>query len=541
MKRINLQNLFILILLIINISFIVLFYNQKTSFHVDELFSFGHANSSQGAFLVDKVDCNFNSKDISDFLLNRWIDSSKIHEYITVQHDEKFKYSHIYENLSADVHPPLFYLLLHTICSFFPDTFSKWYGAMLNIPIWIALLIMMYKLSSLFFKDKYLSLLPVVFYAYSQIGINTVIFIRMYLLQTLWSVCLLYEAVLMIKDKKVNKSCWFLIFLYSYLGMITQYNSIIFSAVIGIILGINLILQKRYKDLIIFALVLLLSLAFFLISFPQFFHVIQYSSRSNQLISAGQDFFNTFLYRVLFDNKKFIDIYMNNLWSFNKPYSQCLALIMILTLFYKYYYTKESKDIDYLLIIYVIMCLYIAAFMPNMYIYNMRYIMPIIPIISIVTIYYLVFILSFMPLKVVKIICSVIILFNSVFVDFNNRSPFVFQLNDTIATELKNKKVIIRNDLIWKLFTNLHILENADSVYFIQIDEGKDLDDKDVFKQLENSDYFINNDREFIITYNKEYLPTKRQPLEEKVEQKIVFLKTIKIGEFFYDIYKIKK
>lgn len=536
MKWICLKKWFALILLTINISFVIFFYYQKNSLHVDELFSFGHANSSQGAFLTKGIDSNFNTQDLDKLLFNKWIDGYFFNNYITVQQEEKFKYKHIYENLKQGVHPPLFYILLHTICSFFPDTMSKWYGAMLNIPIYIVLLIMMYKLSLLFFNDKYLALLPVVFYAYSQIGFNTVIFIRMYTLQTLWAVSLLYEAMLMIKEKEVNKKRWFLIFLYSFLGMLTQYNSIIFSAILGCVLGVNLILQKRYKHLCIFAFVLLLSASFFIFSFPQVIYVMSHSSRSKELLKVFDAF-----YVYFFDDKKTIDIYMNSLWNFNKSYGNYLMLSIILTLFYKYKYTKESKDIDYMFIVVVLMMFYISVFMPQMWMYNMRYIMLIAPLISVVTIWYLAFILKFLPTEYIKIILSIIVFVNACFVDFSIRSPFAFQQDASIVSQLKNKNIVLSVDnsmKVFKLYTMIDVLKNAKKAYILQFESLAN--DKSLLKQLENSDYFIQTRGDYMTIYDVNYKLHKKIALTKELKNKVDFLNTVKIGEFFYDIYKVK-
>lgn len=194
-----------ILLLIINLIFIVCFYRQKTSYHMDEIFSYGHANSTNGAFLVRGIDSYLSADDMDAYLYNRWLDVSAIHDYITVQPEERFKYKHIFENLAVGTHPPLFYILLHTVCSFTPNLFSKWQGATLNILLWIMLLIAIYRLSARFFKDKYSALLPVVFYAFSQIGFDTVLFIRGYLMQTLWAVCLMYNTVCLLQEKEVTK------------------------------------------------------------------------------------------------------------------------------------------------------------------------------------------------------------------------------------------------------------------------------------------------------------------------------------------------
>ena len=116
------------LLILLNLGMIIHFFTLKTSYHVDEMFSYGHANSSTGAYLVKGIDANFNIEDIEKYLLNRWFDGSVFHNYLTVQPEERFKYSYIFENLAVGVHPPLFYILLHTLCSFTPDILANGKG-----------------------------------------------------------------------------------------------------------------------------------------------------------------------------------------------------------------------------------------------------------------------------------------------------------------------------------------------------------------------------------------------------------------------------
>ena len=355
---------------------------------------------------------NFDLDSLNNLLFNRWIDVSVIHNYLTVQPEERFRYKHIFENMAVGVHPPLFYIMLHTVCSFTPPhTFSKWQGAALNIPLWILLLFMMYKLSRRFFDDKYLALLPVVFYAYSQVGFNTVLYIRGYLMQTLWAVCLMYETVCLLQEKDVTKKRWFLIYLFSLLGMLTQYNSIIYSAIIGIVIGFGLLWQKRYNHLIILAMVMVLSLCSLFVIFPDAINVLLHSPRAIEIsnISLSDKLMN-FL-DPWGKTKNLSSIYTTYLWSFREFNNYLLWVCIILPLSYKYLYTNADKSIDLLIIIYLLMCLYSEFFMPEMYIYNMRYVMLVVPLIAIATIWYLSFILQNLKIKNLYLklfLCSVV-------------------------------------------------------------------------------------------------------------------------------------
>ena len=541
-------NILVLTLLLFNLSLIIHYYNLKTIYHVDEMFSYGHANSSTGAYLVKGIDANFNVEDIEKHLLNRWFDGSVFHNYLTVQPEERFKYSYIFENLAVGVHPPLFYILLHTICSFTPDIFSKWQGAVLNIPIWIALLIMLYKLSSRFFKDKYLALLPVVFYAYSQIGFNTVLYIRGYLLQTLWAVCLLYEAVILLQEKQVSPKHWFLIFLYSLLGMLTQYNSIVYSAIIGVVIGFGLLFQKRYKDIMLLALILIWSLGTFLAIFPEAIGTFMHAERAQTFAEHGRNIIAS-IKNILYLNstKHLSDIYMTALWSFHKTYGFVLLEIIILVLFYKYIYTKSRKDVDLLALIYISMCIYVEIFMPQMHLYNMRYIMLVMPIIAIATIWYLVFILNNLMIKdiYIKLILCFILFLNAILVDFSQQSSFAFQEDASLHNIAKNKRVIwVGSQYKSTIYEGAYILQETSKIlltYAISNTDNCANTENIVVQELDNSDYLFNHNSFELYKGGNSSRPQHIEQINEKVKEQIDYIKNIKVSERFYDIYKVKK
>ena len=99
--------------LCLNILFIVFLYHSRNIFHVDDLYSFGHANSTQGAFLTKGIDAAQSYQQLELFIRNKWLPGNFFHTWLTVQPGETFRYGHIFDNLKDGVHPPLFYILLH--------------------------------------------------------------------------------------------------------------------------------------------------------------------------------------------------------------------------------------------------------------------------------------------------------------------------------------------------------------------------------------------------------------------------------------------
>ena len=157
--------------------------------------------SSMSTYLDKEIDSFYKVTDgIQQRLFNIFLDTDILNNYLTVQKDNDFSYYNIYKNLEVVEHPPLYFILLHTISSFDAGNFSKWHAGILNFILFILIYIMLFKLAKQLLKDEKMALCAVALWGFSEIGIDTAIFLRMYILQTLLSICLVYET-LKILDK----------------------------------------------------------------------------------------------------------------------------------------------------------------------------------------------------------------------------------------------------------------------------------------------------------------------------------------------------
>ncbi len=94
-------------------------FNKHGDFHSDDEFSYGLSNGNRSDRFVSAL---IAEEPVP--IYNEWLDGDTYWGYVTVGETERFDYANVYENQVNDVHPPLYYFVLHTICSFFPDTFS---------------------------------------------------------------------------------------------------------------------------------------------------------------------------------------------------------------------------------------------------------------------------------------------------------------------------------------------------------------------------------------------------------------------------------
>lgn len=159
----------------------------KDGFDIDEFFTYGLANSYQQPFLSTQTGSWISGKAFSDYLTAK----GHAHEYLNV-----------YENQIADVHPPLYYLFMHAVCSAFQNPpFTKWTGIGLNLFFFsltqFGLLLLSARLLSDGEKPELTppALLPGLLYGLSAGAASGVVFIRMYAMMTMWAVWLALALV----------------------------------------------------------------------------------------------------------------------------------------------------------------------------------------------------------------------------------------------------------------------------------------------------------------------------------------------------------
>lgn len=96
---------------ILHIVFVLYFGTQKQGFHEDEYYTYWSVSSDS----------------IGPANLT-WHSGYELQSRFFVRPDTRFAYDMVIENQAEDVHPPLYYLALHTLMSLLPNSFYKWFG-----------------------------------------------------------------------------------------------------------------------------------------------------------------------------------------------------------------------------------------------------------------------------------------------------------------------------------------------------------------------------------------------------------------------------
>ena len=217
---------------------LVFFGNIKQGYFIDELFSYGLANSASGSYVQDY----FPDGDIRGQVLTPEL----IADYLTVQPDERFAYVSVYRNQIRDCHSPFYYMLLHTVCSFFPGRMSKWFGLGLNIVLMALVTVMIYIISMELCQSSRVATAVCLVYSLSQLAVSMTMLIRMYALQTLL-IMVLAKLALDIYSQKIKKVTYVMYLFTVLFGALSQYQFLFFAFYTTLFLMIVLAKRKKFK------------------------------------------------------------------------------------------------------------------------------------------------------------------------------------------------------------------------------------------------------------------------------------------------------
>ena len=267
-------------IMIVQVHFILYTGARKQEFHIDEIYSYTLSNSYDS----DKITND-------DSMWNTWISGDDLHQYLTVQKNERFAYSKVYRNNTTDCHPPLYYWILHTVCSFSPDNFSKWSGLSINVVLFVSTALLIYLISDEIIGAKKSKFLPVILWGFSGFAVDTCIFIRMYMLLTAITACFIYLHVRMFRHG-VTMRRMILVFVTVFLGAMTHYYSLVAVFWGALFFAVYLLRRREIKKMLIYGTGVCLSVGLMFLCYPYAFEQATGSSTNNVGNQVMQDLFN---------------------------------------------------------------------------------------------------------------------------------------------------------------------------------------------------------------------------------------------------------
>lgn len=274
------------IIVIFVISIVMTFFmTKKEGFHEDEMFSYGSSNyaydnvyrpygkeDETNIFVKEKI-MNGNiienlkyylidHRDIKDETLAgiksefvpTWRSSDEANDYLTIQPKDALNYGMVYYNQSRDIHPPLFYFLVHTVSIFFMGHFSKYIIFGINL---VFMVLSLWTIKNIFEKldKKYLIIPTLILYGFSMGAISTVIFQRMYSMLNFFVLMFISANIDIIKkDFDIDKKLWNKLTWIVLLGFWTQYYFCIVAGVVAVLVLIGVIRKQGKQGAIMYIL-----------------------------------------------------------------------------------------------------------------------------------------------------------------------------------------------------------------------------------------------------------------------------------------------
>ena len=364
-----------------------LFIGSKKNFlFFDEVFSYPAANNIESVHF--------------EFPQNQWMDSTWFDDYMGAAKEHCFDYRIPFHNQVTDVHPPLFYLLLHTASSFVPDQFSMTAGLMVNLIFFIMSAIVLYFLGKDVFQNPVCGLLIALLYGISYGGLNTLVYIRMYMLMTTMALLHLWVYLKYFEQKSVPVKGYMLLVLTMLGGMLSQYYFLFIAFALGVWYTIKFLAEKRYQTLFKYLGTIAASAAVSLLIWPSMINHLFGGVRGKEAQGNLLDFEGYFA-----DLKEMVRILNNEM--FTKMLLIILMGMVLLTfLNYKRGY-KLTNEVLYrvglILFVSIVYLLLVTKLAP----YQIeRYVMPLYPLVYLLVVGGCVQLLSsLIPAKFAAVLC----------------------------------------------------------------------------------------------------------------------------------------
>lgn len=241
------------------------FFVQKNTFHSDEAWSFGLANSYYEPYI------QYNDDTTAYKNINTWINGDVFTKYLTVQKGERFSFGSVYYNQSCDLHPPLYFFILNFLCSLFPDQYIFALGFIINMIAFVFMSLYIYRLLLLMTKSRFTGLIGTLFSTFTLAMLCMTMFVRMYMLvATIAIIFTFYIARLYyMEEKRWKISSYIIVGITALFGALTDNFFLPYAFGICAVMFLYWLIKKNFKELLKFSSSVIFAIALSFIIYPQ--------------------------------------------------------------------------------------------------------------------------------------------------------------------------------------------------------------------------------------------------------------------------------
>lgn len=403
-KSVLIERILFIVALILIVLVMIFFINKKEGFHCDEVFSYGSSNSTYSNVFysywkIDPEKLFFDEyvmqgnvfdiignvkyyyidnteerdrliKEKEDEQTEKWRTREEAIDYMQVTgNGDAFNFSSVYWNQISDVHPPLFYTLVNAVSSVIQNNSTKYIIFGINVVFFVLTAYFMRKIL-IEIKKKELAVLTVLLYGLSIAGISTVIFLRMYMMLTFFTVLFLYLNIKIINnDFHVDKRKIIELILTTVGGFLTQYFFCFYALLVVIIMSIIFLIKKKYKELLKYISIFVISAIIGILIFPMSLYHMFFGERGVGYF-ANEDY----LMRL----KTFAELMLNNFGANN-----IIGIALLILSVFVVIIVKRKENLPIFCIISIPIVCYIMIIAQIAPYTELRYIMNVLPIASI--------------------------------------------------------------------------------------------------------------------------------------------------------------
>ena len=232
----NKTKVLLFLIIVFQIMLVCLTFSKNVGYFIDEVLSFSLANREGTGYYDPPV--------------HMWLDKDWYLRNMTAQEGATFDFSIAYHNQEQDVSPPLYYMMLHGVCSLFPGQLSSWMGLGLNLFFYAGNIILLYFLGKKILHDEKAGLLIAALFGITYGAVNIAMFLRMYMMATFMLLFHLSVYIHYFEREKIPVRGYLLFTISAVLGSLTQYYFLVGAAFLGVWYSLKFLYRKKYVELI---------------------------------------------------------------------------------------------------------------------------------------------------------------------------------------------------------------------------------------------------------------------------------------------------
>lgn len=177
----------------------------------------------------------------------RWYLDGETNEILSA--NRGFDFAQVMLNNKGDVHPPMYYFVIHILSVLVAGSSSKWIGLAANWIFAVISLIILYAFMRQITGKRAIAACMCLVYIASPAIISTNMLIRMYAMFSMWVFLFLYILYWIYKGKK-NVWMYLSLAAVTFFGFLTQYYFAIICVLLSVFYCVNLLIKKQWKAIV---------------------------------------------------------------------------------------------------------------------------------------------------------------------------------------------------------------------------------------------------------------------------------------------------